>query len=84
MAATKNFSRELSATGGRTIELTTQNGAQVVSRYHAVDTVGSGYACSFTVAEVLAAHPEIDPAILATYLGIFRAYGDALLGFVEP
>lgn len=35
------------------------------------------------IAIELADHPEIDPAILATYLGIFRAYGDAKLGFTQ-
>lgn len=78
----KNTTSTLPATGNRDVTLTTENGVQLV-RYKVTDEQGEGHVARFTVAAVLAAHPEIDPATLTATLAIFRAYGDTACGFTD-
>lgn len=82
MTWTKNTTATLPPTGSREVTLTTEDGAQVV-RYKVTDSLGEGHAVRFTVASVLAAHPEIDAATFNATLAIFRAYGDAACGFTD-
>jgi hypothetical protein len=82
MTWTKSQTKTLPATGGRTVKLYTEGGIQYVD-YMVVDNDGDGHSARFTVAAVLAAHPEIDAPTLAATLAIFRAYGDAQCGFSE-
>lgn len=82
MTWTKSETKTLPATGNRNVQLTTEGGVQIV-RYQVVDNDGDGHAAQFTVAAVLAAHPEIDAAVLTGYLAIFRAYGDTQCGFAD-
>jgi hypothetical protein len=82
MTWTKQNTETLPALGNRTVRLSTVDGVQMVN-YHVVSNSGQGYDTSFTVAAVLQAHPEIDAAVLATYLAIFRSYGDTACGFAD-
>lgn len=82
MTWTKNDTKTLPATGNRTVTITTENGVQTVD-YHVVDTAGDGHRTRFTVAQVLADHPEIDVNTLNATLTIFRAYGDTQCGFAD-
>jgi len=82
MTWTKAVTKTLPATGSRTVILSTEGATQWV-RYSVLDTDGEGHAASFTVADVLSAHPEIDAPTLAATLAIFRAYGDAACGFTN-
>lgn len=82
MTWTKNDTKTLPATGNRTVTITTENGVQMID-YYVVDTAGDGHRTRFSVASVLAAHPEIDAPTLNATLAIFRAYGDTQCGFTD-
>lgn len=64
MTWTKNTTVTLPPTGSRDVTITTEGGVQMI-RYHVVDSSGEGHRAAFTVAAVLAAHPEIDAPTLA-------------------
>ena len=80
MSKTKTTTETIPDTGDRTIEITTPGGQQVI-RYVVIDTDGNPHGTTATVAEILAAHPEIDSATFAATLAAFRSYLDTKLGF---
>lgn len=82
MTWTKSSTKTLPATGNRTVTMITEDGVQKI-RYQVIDNDGDGHVAQFTVAAVLAAHPEVDAAALATTLAAFRSYGDAQCGFTD-
>ncbi len=82
MTWTKSSTKTLPETGNRAVKLYTEGGVQYVD-YQVVDNDGDGHAARFTVADVLAAHPEIDAAVLTATLAAFRSYGDAQCGFTD-